>query len=50
MRLAQDNEMINTLAPDRSDQPFSKAILPTRFWGGGLVPYAVPTANQIRTH
>src|ERR1700756_3260305 len=25
MRLAQDDEMVNTLAPDRSDQPFGKA-------------------------
>jgi len=29
MRLAQDDKMVNTLAPDRSDQPFGKAILPT---------------------
>ena len=28
VRLAQDDEMIQTLAPDRSDQPFGKAILP----------------------
>ena len=28
MRLAQDDEMVDTLAPDRSDQPFGKAILP----------------------
>jgi hypothetical protein len=27
MRLAQDDEMVNTLAPDRSDQPFGKAIV-----------------------
>ena len=30
MRGAQDDEMIHTLAPDRSDQPFGKAILPGR--------------------
>ena len=30
MRLAQDNHMIDALAPDRSDQPFGKAILPRR--------------------
>ncbi len=61
MRLAQDNEMINTLAPDSSDQPFGKAILPRRFRGGGLVPYAhsaqsmlddstidpIPVANEV---
>ena len=28
MRLAQNDEMIDTLAPDGSDQPFGKAILP----------------------
>src|SRR5262245_17731541 len=30
MRLTQDDKMIHTLAPDRSDQPFGKAILPRR--------------------
>jgi len=30
MRLAQDDEMVHTLAPDRSDQPFGKAC-PTRY-------------------
>src|SRR5258708_12669168 len=28
MFLAQDNDVVQTLAPDRSDQPFGKAILP----------------------
>jgi hypothetical protein len=28
MRLAKHDEMVDTLAPDRSDQPFGKAILP----------------------
>ena len=27
MRLAQHNHMIDTLAPDRADQPFSNAIV-----------------------
>ena len=40
MRLAQDDEMVHTLAPDRSDQPFDKAILPRRGWCGRLVPDA----------
>src|SRR6476620_5304798 len=40
MRLAQDNHMIDALAPDRSDQPFGKAILPRRGWRGRLVPDA----------
>src|ERR1700694_2937113 len=40
MRLAQDDEMVNTLAPDRSDQPFGKAVLPRRGWCSRLVPDA----------
>src|SRR6202011_3678971 len=38
MILAQDNNVVQTLAPDRSDQPFGKAILPRRGWCSGLVP------------
>ena len=30
MRLTEDDEMVQTLAPDRSDQPFGKTILPGR--------------------
>ena len=40
MRLAQDNDVIHALTPDRSDQPFGKAILPRRGWCGRLVPDA----------
>src|SRR5260221_8487473 len=40
MRLAQDNDVVQTLTPDRSDQPFGKAILPGRGWCGRLVPDA----------
>src|SRR4029077_20234009 len=40
MRLVQDDEMVNTLAPDRSDQPFGKAILPGRGWCNRSVPNA----------
>src|ERR1700681_215405 len=40
MRLAQDDEMVNTFTPDRSDQPFSKAVLPRRGWCSRLVPDA----------
>ena len=45
MRLTQDDKMIHTLAPDRSDQPFGKAILPRRGRRNGLVPDAVCTEN-----
>src|SRR5262249_711857 len=38
MGFAPDDEMIETLAPDRSDQPFSEAILPRRRRCDGLVP------------
>jgi hypothetical protein len=37
MRLAQHDEMVHTLAPDRSDQPLGKAILPRRGWCSRLV-------------
>src|SRR6266478_5050248 len=40
MHLAQDNDVVHTFTPDRSDQPFSKAILPRRAWCGWLVPDA----------
>ena len=40
MRLAQDNDVVHTFTPDRSDQLFGKAILPRRRWGGRLVPDA----------
>src|SRR5713226_7158755 len=29
--------MVEALAPDRSDQPFSEGVLPRRGWGDGLV-------------
>src|ERR1700692_1764972 len=40
MHLAQDNDVVHTFTPDRSDQPFGKAILPRRGWCGRLVPNA----------
>src|SRR6266481_7695630 len=40
MHLAQDNDVVDTLTPDRSDQPFGKAVLPGRGWRGRLVPDA----------
>src|SRR5882672_2015806 len=40
MHLAQDNDMVHTFTPDRSDQPFGKAILPRRGWCSRLVPDA----------
>src|SRR6202521_4691550 len=40
MRLAQDNDVVHTFTPDRSDQPFHKAILPGRARCGRPVPDA----------
>src|SRR6202795_1795508 len=40
MRLAQDNDVVHTFTPDRSDQPFHKAILPGRGRCGRPVPDA----------
>jgi hypothetical protein len=40
MHLAQDNDVVHTFMPDRSDQPFGKAILPRRGWCSRLVPDA----------
>src|SRR6202140_5540210 len=40
MHLAQDNDVVHTFTPDRSDQPFDKAVLPGRGWCGRLVPDA----------
>ena len=61
MRLAQDDEMVDALAPDRSDQPFGKAVLPRRGWCRRPVPNAhgaqsacdagavnpIPIANEV---
>ena len=40
MRLATDDCVIETLATDRSDQPFGNAVLPGRGWCNRLVPDA----------
>src|ERR1700694_504560 len=37
MHLAQDNDVVQTLTPDRSNQPFGKTILPGRGRCGRLV-------------
>src|SRR5688572_3718756 len=37
VRLAQGDDMVGTLATDRSDQPFCETVLPRRSWGNGLV-------------
>ena len=37
MPLAQGDDVIGTLASDRSDQPFGEAVLPRRAWSNGFV-------------
>ena len=46
MHLAQDDDVVHTFTPDRSDQPFGKAILPRRSRCGGLVPDAHGTQSS----
>jgi hypothetical protein len=40
MCLAQDDDVVHTLAADRTDQPLGKPILPRRGWCCRLVPDA----------
>jgi hypothetical protein len=40
MRFAQEDKVVHTLASDRSDQSFGKAILPRRGWRYRLIPNA----------
>src|ERR1700733_7342464 len=53
VRLAQDNDVVHALTPDRSDQPFHKAILPGRGWCNGcetardLTPNRLPTVTLV---
>ena len=51
MDLAQDNDVVQALTPDRSDQPFGEAILPGRSWCYGLVPdaHGAQSARDKRT-
>jgi len=48
MHLAQDNDVVRTFTPDRSDQSFGKATLPRRGWCGRLV--RVPMARNMKAH
>jgi hypothetical protein len=40
MGLTQNDDMIQALAANRSDQPFGEAVLPRRGWRGRFVPDA----------
>jgi len=49
MRLAQDNHMIDALAPDRSDQPFGKAILQGEAGAVGLSRMPMARNRRVTT-
>ena len=40
MPLAEDDDMVETIPPDRADQPFRMSVLPWRAWRGWPVPNA----------
>jgi hypothetical protein len=44
MHLAEDNDVVHTLAPDRPDQPFGKAMLPRR---GGQTTLIIPSHDLV---
>jgi hypothetical protein len=48
MHLAQDNDVVHTFTPDRSDQPF-KAILPRRGYAAGLSRMPMARNRRITT-
>src|SRR6516164_8350405 len=50
MCLAQDDDVVHTFTPDRSDQPFGKAVLPGRGGCGRLVPDAHGTQSPCDDH
>src|SRR4030081_2732945 len=47
MRLAQNDDVIQTFTPDRSDQPFGKAILPGRGRCNRVVPNALGSQSAF---
>src|SRR3979490_3244587 len=51
MRLTRDNDVVQTLTPDRSDQPFGNAILPGRGRCNRFVPdaHGTESASDDRT-
>ena len=44
MHLAEDNDVVHALAPDRPDQPFGKAMLPRR---GGQTTLIIPSHDLV---
>src|SRR6267154_887221 len=49
MCLVQDNDVVHTFTPDRSDQPFDNAILPRRGWCGRLSRMPMARNRRVTT-
>ena len=49
MHLAQDNDVVYTLTPDRSDQPFGKAVLPGEAGVVGLSRMPMARNRRVTT-
>jgi hypothetical protein len=49
MHLAQDNDVVYRLTPDRSDQSFGKAILPGEAGAVGLSPIPMARNQRVTT-
>ena len=49
MHLAQDNDVVHTLTPDRSDQPFGKAVLPGEAGAVGLSRMPMARNRRVTT-
>ena len=49
MRLAQYNDVVQTFPPDRSDQPFGKAILPGEAGAIGLSRMPMARNRRVTT-
>jgi len=49
VHLAQDNDVVHALSPDRSDQPFHKAILPRRGRAVGLSRMPMARNRRVTT-
>src|SRR5882724_7225493 len=49
MHLAQDNDVVHTFTPDRSDQPFHKAILQGEAGAIGLSRMPMARSRRVTT-
>ena len=49
MNLDEDNDVVHTFTPDRSDQPFGKALLRRRGWAVGLSRMPMARNRRVTT-